>query len=92
MKYPKDLDECMWYIFSYPFPQGADPLEDYMLKNGKLKYIICFGETDYMDQVGSRRLEKHDPDRFKVLIVSKKGHRFPIENAKEVANIIISNF
>ena len=77
--------------FSYPFPQGADPLEDYMLKNGKLKYIICFGETDYMDQVGSRRLEKHDPDRFKVLIVSKKGHRFPIENAKEVANRIISN-
>ena len=42
MEYPKDLDECMWYIFSYPFPQGADPLEDYMLKNGKLKYIICF--------------------------------------------------
>ena len=41
MEYPKDLDECMWYIFSYPFPQGADPLEDYMLKNGKLKYIIC---------------------------------------------------
>ena len=88
MEYPKDLDECMWYIFSYPFPQGADPLEDYMLKNGKLKYIICFGETDYMDQVGSRRLEKHDPDRFKVLIVSKKGHRFPIENAKEVGDYL----
>ena len=36
-----------------------------------------------MDQCGSRRLEEKCPQRFKVYTISKKGHRFALENPKE---------
>ena len=92
MEYPSDLDQCMWYIFKSPFPMGASPLEDKMLKESKLNYVICFGEIDWMDQVGSRRLAEKDPERFKVFTVSRNGHLFLLENARELSQIIFNNF
>ena len=92
MDYPSDLDKSLFYIFTYPFPLTVLPNEKKMLEDSKLKYIICFGENDWMDQCGSRRLESKCKDRFKVYIVSKKGHKFATENPEEVANIIFNNF
>ena len=45
-----------------------------------------------MDQCGSKRLEQKCKDRFKVYIVSKKGHKFATENPEELSNIIFNNF
>ena len=92
MEYPSDLDKCMWYIFKNPFPKGANPLEDKMLSQSKLNYVICFGEVDWMDQVGSRRLEEKEPNRFKVYTVSRNGHMFILENSNELAEIINKEF
>ena len=92
MEYPSDLDKCMWYIFKNPFPKGANPLEDKMLSQSKLNYVICFGEVDWMDQAGSRRLAEKEPDRFKVYTVSRNGHMFILENSKELAEIINKEF
>lgn len=93
MEYPSDLDKCMWYVFKNPFPTANSPLEDLMLNSdSKLKYIIVFGETDWMDQAGSRRLEEKDSERFKVFIVSRDSHVFIMENAKELSEIVKANF
>lgn len=92
MEYPEDIDRCMWYVFTNPFPLGANPLEEKLLKELKIKIVICFGEKDWMDQAGSWRLMEKNKERFLVKIVSKFGHTFMIENPKELSEIILSNF
>jgi pimeloyl-ACP methyl ester carboxylesterase len=92
MEYPNDLDKSLFYVFNYPFPSGAIPAERKLLEESNLKYVICFGEIDWMDQCGSRRLEEKCPQRFKVYTISKKGHRFALENPKETFDVILQNF
>ena len=92
MEYPNDLDKSLFYVFNYPFPSGAIPAERKLLEESNLNYVICFGEIDWMDQCGSRRLEEKCPQRFKVYTISKKGHRFALENPKETFDVILQNF
>ena len=93
MEYPNDLDKSLFYVFDYPFPLGSIPAERRMLEESKLNYVICFGEIDWMDQCGSRRLEEKCPQRFKVYTISKMGHRFQLENPKELyEEVICKNF
>ena len=37
-----------------------------------------------MDKIGSYRLQKFNPDRYKVYTISKGGHSFSYENPKEL--------
>lgn len=92
MKYPNDLDDSLFYIFRQPFPCCKNPVEDKLLNNSKLSFVICFGEKDWIDQVGSRRLAKTDSSRFKVYSISKFGHMFMLENPKELYDIIRKHF
>ena len=92
MEYPSDLDRCMWYIFTDPFPQAAQPLEERLLKESTLDFVICFGATDYIDKAGSFRLMNKNKERFVVKIIEGYGHNYEIEKPKEVADVIYQFF
>ena len=93
MKYPKDTDQCIYYIFKHPFPTPQLPIEnDLETKLLDKKFLIMFGEKDWMEKIGIERLIQKDPVRFELFTISKYGHTFPLENPEEVADIINAKY
>lgn len=88
--YPKDLDKAIYYIFRNPIPRVQMPLEDRLYEEVKdFKVDFYFGENDWMDRAGSIRLCERDKERFKFYTVSKYGHNFNLENAEELAKLLL---
>ena len=92
LDYPRDLYKCAYYMFAPPPPAAILPVEQKIRDFNKLQVIICFGEKDWMDRVGAYRLQKYDPERYKVFTISKGGHSFALQNPKEVCSIIEQYF
>ena len=92
LDYPRDLYGCAYYMFGVPPPAALYPVEQKLKDFNKIPCIICFGEFDFMDRVGSYRLQKYNPERYKVFTISKGGHSFTYENPKELCNIIEQYF
>lgn len=91
-QYPTDLDKAIYYIFKHPIPNVHYPLEEKLLESEKsFKVDIIFGEHDWMDRAGSMRLCSKDRERFKLYTISKYGHNFNLENAEELALLILEN-
>jgi pimeloyl-ACP methyl ester carboxylesterase len=89
LKYPKDLDDCVYFIFKYPFPTPIIPLEELFLKKIPEKNIIfCYGEKDWMDTFGAKRLNKINEQKYKFFTIKNSGHTWPLENIEEGAKII----
>jgi pimeloyl-ACP methyl ester carboxylesterase len=92
LEYPKNLDTVLYYIFKPPIPSVKIPLEDRLIKEVKdFKIDFYFGELDWMDQIGSRRVCQSDPERFSLYIISKFGHNFNLENPDELCEVINYN-
>ena len=92
LDYPRDLYKCAYYMFTPNPPAAIYPVEQKIRDFNKLQVIICFGEYDWMDKIGSYRLQKFNPDRYKVYTISKGGHSFSYENPKELCSIIEQYF
>ena len=92
LDYPRDLYKCIYYIFAPPPPAAIYPIEQKLRDFNKIQIIICFGEYDWMDKIGSYRLNKFNPDRYKVFTISKGEHSFAIQNPKELCSIIEQYF
>lgn len=93
MRYPKDLNKAMYKMFRPPMPTSRNPVEPMLLRTPKtFKVDIYFGAKDYMDTTGAKRLVQSDPKRFKMIMISKVGHQFPIENSGELCTHVIRNF
>ena len=45
-----------------------------------------------MDKIGAYRLQKFNPERYKVFTISKGGHNFVFQNPKELCSIIEQYF
>ena len=89
LKFPKDLDNCIYYIFKYPFPTPIIPLEELFLSKIPEKNIIfCYGEKDWMDNFGAKRLNKINNKKYKYFTINNGKHTWPIENIEEGAKII----
>lgn len=81
LEYPPDLDSAMYYIFKHPIPSVHFPLEQRFLEEVKTFNVeFYFGEKDWMDTIGSKRLCEADPDRFKIFYLNDSGHNFNLEN------------
>ena len=92
LDYPRDLYKCAYYMFAPPPPAAILPVEQKMRDYNKLEVIICFGEKDWMDKIGAYRLQKFNPDRYKIFTISKSGHSFALQNPKELCMIIEQYF
>ena len=92
LDYPKDLYRCAYYLFKPPPPAAFNPIEKQLMFSNKIPIIFVFGEYDWMDRLGSYRLFKFDPSKYKIFTVSKGGHSFVNENPKELCSIINEYF
>jgi len=92
LDYPRDLYKCAYYMFAPPPPAAIFPIEQKLRDFNKIETIICFGEYDWMDRIGSYRLQKFNPDRYKVFTISNGGHSFATQNPQEVCSIIEQYF
>ena len=92
LDYPDDLNECAFYLFAIPPPAAYLPIEQRLMSVNKIDIIFVYGKTDWMDKIGSYRLNKFNPDRYKVFTISKSGHSFAIHNPKELCSIIEQYF
>ena len=91
LDYPKDLDDCIYIIFKYPIPTMKIPLEDLILeKIPDKKIVFCYGEKDWMDKFGARRLAETKPEKYKYYDIKNWGHNWPVESPKDGADIIKS--
>ena len=73
-------------------PAALIPVEQKIRDFNKLQCIICFGENDFMDKIGAYRLQKYNPELYKVFTISKSGHSFTNQNPKELCAIIEQYF
>ena len=85
---------CILYVWpkSSSSINTCIPVEQKIRDFNKLQCIICFGEHDWMDKIGAYRLQKFNPERYKVFTISKGGHSFAVENPKELCTIIEQYF
>ena len=91
LDYPKDLDDVIYIIYKYPIPTMKKPLEDLFLEKIPDKRIIfCYGEKDWMDKFGAKRLAETKPEKYKYYDIKNWGHNWVIESPKDVADIINS--
>ena len=90
--YPPDLETCIFYIYRHPLPTPVKPLEDIIVEKIPEKNIVfIFGEEDWMDKFGTKRLHKKDKNKYKYYIIPNCGHRWPMEKVEEGAKIINEN-
>ena len=89
-KYPKDLDTALYFIFKHPFPTAQVPLEDLIKeKIPDMNIIFCYGELDWMDNSGAKRLNQFDKNKYKYFTIYNAGHTFPLDNPGEPAKILL---
>ena len=89
LDYPKDLDDCIYVLYKYPIPTMKIPLEDLFLeKISDKKIIFCYGEKDWMDTFGAKRLANIRPDKYRYYEIKNRGHNWIIESPKDALNII----
>ena len=90
LQYPKDLDSAIYFIFKFPFPTPVVPLEDLIKeKIPEMKIIFCYGESDWMDNSGAKRLNNLDKDKYKYFTIYNAGHTHPLDNPGENAKILL---
>ena len=90
LQYPKDLDSAIYFIFKYPFPTPVVPLEDLIKeKLSGINIIFCYGETDWMDNSGEKRLNEFDKNKHKHFTTHNAGHTHPLDNPGENAKILL---
>ena len=90
LQYPKDLDSAIYFIFKHPFPTPVIPLED--LIKEKIPYmniIFIYGENDWMDNAGAKRLNYFDKNKYKYFTIYNAGHTHPLDNPGENAKILL---
>ena len=91
LDYPKDLDDCIYIIFKYPIPTMKIPLEDLFLeKIPDKKIVFCYGEKDWMDKFGAKRLAATKPEKYKYYDIKNWGHNWLVESPIDATNIIKS--
>ena len=74
LDYPKDLDDCIFIIFKYPIPTMKKPLEDLFLeKIPDKKIVFAYGEKDWMDKFGAKRLAQIKPENINIMILKILG-------------------
>ena len=89
LDYPKDLDDCLFILFKYPIPTMKITLENSFLEKIPDKRIIfCYGEKDWMDKFGAKRLAETKPEKYKYYDIKNWGHNWVIESPTDVATII----
>ena len=91
LDYPKDLDDCIYIIFKYPIPTMKLPLEDLFLeKILDKKIVFCYGEKDWMDKFGAKRLAATKPEKYKYYDIKNYGHNWLVESPLDAISIIKS--
>ena len=91
LDYPKDLDDCIYIIFKYPIPTMKKPLEDLFLeKIPEKKIVFCYGEKDWMDKFGAKRLATFNQDKYKYYDIKNWGHNWIVESPMDAVSIIKS--
>lgn len=88
LSYPKDLDKVMYFVFKQPVPTGTLPLEDkfrQILK--KIDVDFYYGDSDWMDSTGARRIRDLNKERVGYYIVRGSGHNFIVELPEQTARI-----
>lgn len=89
LKYPKDLDQCLYYVFKHPMPTPQIPIEEQLeTELTDKRMLFLYGERDWMERIGPMRLKEKFPQRIEMYKISKFGHTFPLENPEEVADVI----
>ena len=91
LDYPDDLYECIYYILTVPPPAALLPIEIKLMKLNKKQIIFVFGKDDFMDKIDSYRLNKYNPDLYKVFTLRYGSHSFALENPKDLC-LIINDF
>ena len=61
------------------------------MKLNKKQIIFVFGRDDFMDKIGAYRLNKYNPDLYKVFTLRYGSHSFALENPKDLC-LIINDF
>ena len=91
LDYPKDLDDCIFILFKYPIPTMKISLEDLFLEKIPDKRIIfSYGEKDWMDKFGAKRLAETKPEKYKYYDIKNWGHNWLVEYPNDAVNIIKS--
>jgi len=87
---PDSAQRALHYVIN-PNIVAYDPLEDYVdhLEQEKIPVIVLYGDGDWMNCAGAKRVAKKKKSGFKLDFIKEAGHQLMMENAEELAGKII---
>jgi len=90
MTLPQGSDEAIHYILKPPSLLAYIPLEEHIAQDIKIPVDCFFGESDYMDTTGARRIDhKQVKKNFSFKTIPKAAHQLTMQNPKVLAQQII---
>jgi len=87
---PEGSEIAIHYVLKPPFAAARIPLEDIITEQIHVPVDCYFGEIDYMDMTGAKRIDsKKVKTNFALKTVPKAAHQLTIQNPKPLSEEII---
>jgi len=87
---PNGTQEAVHYLLKSPIAGAYIPLEYYIVEELDQPVDCFYGEFDYMDSLGARRIHENKKKKnFSFKILPKAAHQLPMENPKILAEQIV---
>ena len=85
-------DKSLFYILKPPRAQGIQPLEDLIVENIQVPIVCIYGDRDWMDQTGAKRIEMIENKNFKLRRLENSGHQVTMHNPIGLSEFLIDEY
>jgi len=79
-------DKAVFYILQPPRAIAVIPLEDILANDLHMPITCYFGDKDWMDQTGARRILSNGKRDFKIKKIDNSGHQVTMHNPEMLVN------
>jgi len=82
-------DKALYFILKPPRATAIKPLEEHIQKDIHIPIVCYYGDRDWMDTSGARRIESNWKKNFRVKRIENSGHQMTMHNPTELASDIL---
>eukprot|EP01016_Furgasonia_blochmanni_P018326 TRINITY_DN2084_c0_g1_i3.p1 TRINITY_DN2084_c0_g1~~TRINITY_DN2084_c0_g1_i3.p1 ORF type:complete len:349 (-),score=100.13 TRINITY_DN2084_c0_g1_i3:270-1316(-) len=88
---PDSSEKCIFNLFHKSFT-AYHPLEERFVNELELPIIFLFGDQDWMDPSGAKRVKEGYKGRCEILTAPNSGHQVTVDNWEECNRVILAEF
>lgn len=84
-KFPESGEAALHHVLKFGRARAILPLEYDIEKELKVETIIYYGEHDWMDITGAKRIKYSNKENYKLIFIKNSGHQITVENPELMA-------